>query len=193
MTYVVVSSGRLRGLQGWYGLGAGAELPPDRAAFLEKMRPVIADAQRKVDAMLAGDFSWMNVESTLLRSTRSIRSAARDILLQKKSRLALVLPSLEGALQDPERQLSEIAETMESLFGDFDQEIARVAAMQDITLATGAQIAFRKAVRAAFDAARTVVREGAKAAGEELAESPISTLLILGAVGAGLFLWMKSR
>ena len=97
------------------------------------------------------------------------------------------------ALQDPNRKLSEIAETMESIFGDFDQEIARVAAMQDITLATGAKIAFRDAVRAAFGVARTVAKEGAKAIGDELAESPVSTTLILGAVGLGLFLWVKSR
>jgi hypothetical protein len=189
VTYVIVSSGHLRGL---HGLGT-VELPPDRAAYLEQMKPIIDDAQKKVDAMLAGDFSWMNVESTLLRSTRSIKAAARDILLQKKQRLAITLPSLEEALRDPNRKLSEIAETMESLFGDFDQELARVAAMQNITLATGAKTAFRKAVRAAFDMARTVVREGAKAVGDELAESPVSTALILGAVGVGLFLWVKNR
>ncbi len=191
MTYVVVSSGHLRGL---HGLGTNAkELSPDRAAFLARMTPIIADAQRKVDAMLAGDFSWMDVHSTLLRSTRSIKAAARDILLQMKRRHAITLPILEGALQDPNRKLSEIAETMESLYGDFDEEIARVAAMQNITLAVGAQVAFKKAVRAAFNAARTIVREGVKAVGEELEESPISTLFIIGAVGAGLFLWMKSR
>lgn len=190
MTYVVISSGHLRGL---HGLGANAELSPDRAEFLAQMKPIIADAQKKVDAMLAGDFSFFDVHSTLLRSTRSIRSSARDILLQKKSRLAITLSSLEGALQDPNRKLSEIAEIMESLFGDFDEEIARVAAMQNITLAVGMRLGFRQAVRAAFSAARTVVREGAKAVGDQLSESPVSTLLILGAVGAGLFLWVKNR